>query len=211
MAHGAIKTAAKTWGCAALLVIVFLFDQPIQAWVHTWRNFPTDLFVASVNPVGNGVTLLLICLLLCFASRWAGAPRLREAAGLGAVAFIAAGLLEFTIKHLVGRPRPGLAPFAILPVGPSFSSEFDSFPSGHATSAFAVATAFVRLYPRLRWPLYAFATCVALGRVYLDHHYCSDILAGVMIGVTVATALIRYKEALPSWIKGHPAPLRYTA
>src|SRR5439155_9684964 len=98
------------------------------------------------DPIGGGLTLLIFCIALCGVSRALQRSRLDTASWFGALAFTCAGLVEFTIKHLVARPRPDAA------LG------IDSFPSGHATSVFAVATVFAAFYPRLRWPLYALAT-----------------------------------------------------
>jgi undecaprenyl-diphosphatase len=113
---------------------------------------------------------------------------------MGALAFTVAGLIEFTIKHLVGRPRPDTA--TVLATLGSHVMENDSFPSGHATSVFAVATVFAAFYPRFRWPLYALAAAVAVGRVYLERHYVSDILAGAVIGMAIASILLRHRQAV---------------
>ena len=82
-------------------------------------------------------------------------------------------------------------------LGPSFAADIDSFPSGHATSVFAVAAVFATYYPRLRWPLYGLAAAIALGRVYLERHYLSDIIAGAALGLTVAVRLYRYRLIVP--------------
>src|SRR5437667_300439 len=111
-----------------------------------------------------------------------------------------AGLIEFSLQHLVGRPRPGAALASAGLLGPSFAPDIDSFPSGHATSVFAVATVFAAYYPRLRWPLYALAAAIALGRVYLARHYVSDIIAGAALGAIVAACLYRYRQTLPGGI-----------
>ena len=59
-----------------------------------------------------------------------------------------------------------------------------SFPSGHTSSAFSSAT-FLQL--RYGWeygvPAYAVATFVAWSRVYSDHHYTRDVIAGATLGV----------------------------
>ena len=104
------------------------------------------------------------------------------------------GHAEFAVKHLVGRPRPSARALSAPLLGPSFVPDVDSFPSGHATSVFAVATVFAAYYPRLRWPLYGLAAAVALGRVYLERHYVSDILAGATIGTIVATYFLTHRR-----------------
>ena len=111
------------------------------------------------------------------------------AAGGAALAALVAGL----VKELVDRLRPAFADptFAAATTTPNTPS----FPSGHATTAFAAAAAIGVFHPRLRVPLFALAGLVGLSRVYLGVHYGLDVLAGaalgVVIGLVVACALRR--------------------
>lgn len=88
--------------------------------------------------------------------------------------------LNTAIKQVVGRRRPelpGLPPLTATPTDLSF-------PSAHASTAFAGA----RLYTQLGLPtvpLYALATGLALSRLYLGVHYPSDVLAGAVLGTLV--------------------------
>jgi membrane-associated phospholipid phosphatase len=88
--------------------------------------------------------------------------------------------LNYGIKLLVRRPRPVLE--GLPPLGGAPSSL--SFPSAHATSSFAVATAMVRVDPAMAGA-FAVALALALGRPYLGMHYPSDVLAGVLLGVVL--------------------------
>jgi membrane-associated phospholipid phosphatase len=182
-----------------LPVVAFLVDHQVHTSSPSWKMVPLDLFIGAVNPIGYGVTLLVVTLGLCALGWCAKRPRLCEAAWFASWTFVIAGVFEFSLKHLVGRPRPDAAAMSMLPIGPSYTPNFDSFPSGHATSVFAVACAFAYFYPRLRWPLYLLAMCIALGRLYLDRHYVSDVLAGALIGTVVTTVLLQYKDSLPSF------------
>ena len=69
----------------------------------------------------------------------------------------------------------------------------------------AVATIFAAYYPRLRLVLYALAAAISLGRVYLERHYVSDIVAGAAVGVVVAVLLYRHRQALPGGILLEPS------
>jgi undecaprenyl-diphosphatase len=185
-------------GVGVLLFVLgaaMLIDDAVAAWVPASRTAFVDGLVALLNPIGSGVTLLVACMALGLLSRALGRSRFHDACSLGALAFTVAGLVEFTLKYLVGRPRPVAALAAEL--GHPSLAEIDSFPSGHATSVFAVATVFAFYYPRLRWPLYALAAAIALGRVYLERHYVSDIVAGAAIGMAFAVSLYRRRGALP--------------
>jgi membrane-associated phospholipid phosphatase len=96
-------------------------------------------------------------------------------------AFIApvAIVLNYAVKVLVKRPRPDLGP-DLPPLGGAPSSL--SFPSAHATSSFAVATAMTRVAP-LGALAFALAVVICLGRPYLGMHYPSDVLVGAALGV----------------------------
>jgi membrane-associated phospholipid phosphatase len=97
-------------------------------------------------------------------------------AALGPVAIV----LNYGIKILVKRPRPVLE--GLPPLGGAPSSL--SFPSAHAVSSFAVATAMVRVDPATAGAL-LIATLISVGRPYLGMHYPSDVLAGVVLGVAL--------------------------
>ncbi len=88
--------------------------------------------------------------------------------------------LNFGVKLLVRRPRPALE--GLPPLGGAPSSL--SFPSAHATSSFAVATAMTRVDP-VAAVAFALAVALSLGRPYLGMHYASDVLAGVLLGVAL--------------------------
>ena len=92
--------------------------------------------------------------------------------------------LNYGIKALVRRPRPVLE--GLPPLGGAPSSL--SFPSAHATSSFAVATAMCRVDPATS-AAFVVAIALALGRPYLGMHYPSDVLAGALIGVALGLAV----------------------
>lgn len=184
-----------------LLFIALVIDPRVAAWVVHWRCPPLDTLVGILDPIGYGVALLVACstlAVICRIFRWS---RLCEAAWLGVAAFVVAGVLQFALKRLVGRSRPDAGLSSLTLMGPTFAADVDSFPSGHATSVFSVATVFASEYPRLRWPLYGLAAAVALGRVYLGRHYLSDILTGAVIGIVIASRVLQRRKTLPRWMR----------
>ena len=86
--------------------------------------------------------------------------------------------VNYAVKLLVRRPRPVLE--GLPPLGGAPSSL--SFPSAHATSSFAVATAMTRV-DALGALAFVLALALALGRPYLGMHYPSDVLVGAGLGV----------------------------
>ncbi len=107
-------------------------------------------------------------------------PKLQLTAFQSAEAILATGLITEGIKISAGRARPfmnegndSFHPF-------SWSDDrYKSFPSGHASLAFAVFTPFAENYSR--W-LYLIPASVTAGRVFQDKHWVSDVLFGSFIG-----------------------------
>jgi len=94
------------------------------------------------------------------------------------------------VKLAVNRDRPYLKyPDIIKKVG----GGGPSFPSGHTSAAFTVATSLSLAYPK--WyiiaPSYLWAGTVAYSRMHLGMHYPSDVLAGALIGA--GSAYLSYK------------------
>jgi membrane-associated phospholipid phosphatase len=84
------------------------------------------------------------------------------------------------IKFVVRRHRPDLD--GLPPLTPVVTQL--SFPSAHATTSFAAARAYRRLAPA--WLLYLVAGAFGVSRPYLGVHYPSDVVAGAVLGSTVA-------------------------
>lgn len=80
------------------------------------------------------------------------------------------------------RHRPPLSLGAIF-VGTPLSDY--SFPSGHATFAWALAVVLSAKEPRLRIFYYILAFLISLSRIYLGAHYPADVFAGTVIGVAI--------------------------
>ena len=104
-------------------------------------------------------------------SRWLGA------ALVAPVAIV----LNYGVKKTIGRERPVITDHPALAKAPSKLS----FPSAHATSSVAAATALGRVEPRAKAPLYVLAAAICVGRPYLGMHYPSDVLAGAALGLAL--------------------------
>ena len=103
--------------------------------------------------------------------------------------------LTYALKNIVQRPRPyaSLSDIAARDRGHQGDEVFDphSFPSGHTSSAFVIATSLSLSYPE--WyviaPAYTWATAMGLTRAWHGVHYPSDILVGAGIGTASAFAV----------------------
>lgn len=93
----------------------------------------------------------------------------------------AAIAVNYAVKVAVGRKRPLIEDHPRLARAPSELS----FPSAHATSSLAAATALGRVEPRARPALFALAAAISIGRPYLGMHYPSDVVAGAALGLAI--------------------------
>ena len=110
------------------------------------------------------------------------------------VAILLAESFSGALKLSVERDRPPRSrpvPESLLEAPSTFS-----FPSGHATVAFACATVLALAVPRLRRWLYSLAALIAFSRVYVGVHYPGDVLVGALLGVAIARALLTLAAAL---------------
>ena len=155
-----------------------LFNQIHDRWQRDWLDKPMELLTdAGEAPVG---------IALCAGVGLFGGEKARQSAKLALTADLASALVTYGLKNAVNRPRPE---------GPPDRSN-SSFPSGHATGAFALATVFSNQYPKLAIPCYTFATGIALSRVYLGRHYPSDVLAAAAIGFATAKLVLHFRKGI---------------
>jgi membrane-associated phospholipid phosphatase len=103
------------------------------------------------------------------------------------------------LKRVIGRARPEMFDQAgIFGLHPFSNYQFESFPSGHTTTAFAAAMVLSFLAPRWFGLGVLFALAIAASRLVLGAHYPSDVLAGAVIGV-MGAYLVRNYFAQRRW------------
>lgn len=106
-----------------------------------------------------------------------------DAALRNADAMVTAAAVSIGLKQLIDSPRPD-------------GTDDDSFPSSHASVAFAAATMVADEYPEQAPYWYGAATLVAYSRVRLKRHRVRDVLAGAVIGFGIA----KLEQELPRGI-----------
>ncbi|ASF47130.1 phosphatase PAP2 family protein [Methylovulum psychrotolerans] len=154
---------------------VFMFTWLLNAKIHsTLSNISRYL-----SKTGDGQLYVLIAAVLYF-SEGLESPLLRAML----LAFLVERPLYFVLKNSFKRNRPeaALKNFRSI-IKPS--DKF-SFPSGHTSAAFMVATLLAYFFPALLVPLYGWAAAVALSRVVLGVHFPTDTLMGGILGICTA-------------------------
>src|SRR4051794_32643719 len=116
--------------------------------------------------------------------KWRSVNGRHGVAAAGFAALLALGIAD-VISHIWLRPRPYVAhpDVAHLFIAPSGDP---SFPSDHATAAFAIAVSILLRHRKAGIIAVALATLVSLGRVVVGTHYPSDVVGGALIGTLAA-------------------------
>jgi undecaprenyl-diphosphatase len=185
-------------------------DQRVFAVVNgQWTNPVLDWIAALVR--ASEIWLVPIIVVLVVVA-WRGSSRARHAVALSVLVFLAS---DFTFvrmgKHLFARPRPeavetvrsvrlqhvrprirALAlPLDVQQAGPRDSARLDtSFPSGHAWSAFTIATVIALYYRRFGWLAFLPAALVGYSRVVAGLHWPGDVLLSALLAVPCTIGLI---------------------
>jgi undecaprenyl-diphosphatase len=133
----------------------------------------------------NAAQMLFLALVVLLVASGGWRRRAGVAAGLGAAVALTCGQI---VSRLVDRPRPFVAdPHRVHLFARHVADA--SFPSDHATAAFAIATAVLLRNRRVGAVVLAFAAVLAAGRVAIGVHYPSDVLAGAALGTGASLAL----------------------
>lgn len=179
-----------------ILAISFFLDSPIRNAAQQLKDPIWYSVMKGVSYVGAGEILFVVSLVVVAIGLLTRQEKTQEAGRFGMYAAALSGLLGQMIKHLLGRPRPRLADVATFPVGPSFASGYDSFPSGHAAASFALAFILAHYYPRGKLFFYAAAALISFSRIYTGSHYTSDTFGGAGLGLFSAALLLHWREAI---------------
>lgn len=186
-----LKFAAFTGTTAALITI----DKPVKnLFDKSHNNLIDNVSKYGLEPMGNyyaGAVVAGFFIHGIFAKN----DRSRSTALLAAESFIISGVLVRIPKYLAGRARPnadGASPW-------DWKGPFNgtSFPSGHTTSAFSVASVIAYQYKNTPWiPItaYTLATLTGISRIYDNKHWLSDVFAGAVIGTITGRFICKQHE-----------------
>lgn len=197
--HGfwrALRTGLTRHKVLIFLLMVFAFlalsliwsaGQKIDAYVFSFFNIRgrkrpwMDRVMMLATELGNGAVTIAIALIFYFAVN-------RLLAYEFALGTLSLWLVVESIKMMIRRPRPFMGMADVRVVGERARGK--SFPSGHTSQAFFIATLMTQHFG-FGFPgvaaLYFLAAFVGVTRMYLGMHYPRDVLAGAILGSVWAT------------------------
>ena len=190
------KTGLILLGSSVITFGLLETDQDTYNTIHGWKMRSSILKNVSpiVTEMGNGVFPLTVfggfgAYGLIFQDQ-----KTFETAKIGIESFALTGIACQVLKYTFSRERPSAAtrkggfwhgPLAYFSKSKDEGlASFDSFPSGHTTTAFAMATTFADAYSDGWVPYAAYATAgmVAISRIMESTHWLSDCFVGALLG-----------------------------
>jgi len=170
---------------AGALGAVSALDHGTDTWIQDHRSSSSDALARAFRNGGQPEVVFGVPAALVAAGLISGHKDLERSGVRVLASVVLAGVITGGGKVVIGRLRPDES-------GTQYSfkpfTHHDSFPSGHATMSFALATS---LADEIRRPwasalLFAGATGTAWSRLNDHEHWLSDVLAGATVGVTAA-------------------------
>ena len=186
------------------LIISSVFNQTITyntALFYLINNGLQNNILNMIMPFITNFGSTIACFTICGLIYLFGGVRAKKVVILALLALFISSAAVYFLKHLITEPRPFLALTNVHQLV-SESEIYCSFPSGHTTSSFAVATVIGLKYSievlnrklRLIYPLLAFAAVIGFSRVYIGVHYPLDVVLGGLIGIISALVVLKFEN-----------------
>jgi membrane-associated phospholipid phosphatase len=162
--------------------MVWSTGQKLDAWVFLSFNLRgsrplwLDRIMLSFTQVGNGISAIVFAVILIIANE-------RYLAYELILGTLTLWMVVVLVKAIVHRSRPFVRLTQARIVG--YRARGRSFPSGHTSQSFFMATLLVQHFHASLWIavlLYAIASLVGITRMYVGAHYPRDVLAGAILG-----------------------------
>jgi membrane-associated phospholipid phosphatase len=175
---------------ALLLVGAFIFDDSVRGWVSAHQSAGVKIFMRNVSRFGDWPEHVALGFVLlgaawrCRSKKW-----IRIFLSM-LIACAVAGMAARVIKIATGRARPSVRT-AETWAGPTLSSKYHAFPSGHTASSTAFFAVLVFTSWRIGLAILPIPLLIGFSRMYVAAHYLSDVTAAALLGVICAALTVR--------------------
>lgn len=182
--------------------ITALLDKPVFEAFRRHPHSTSDQIADLVQPFGSAYSIGILSLFY-LNGIVSENPKATAVAQDGLAASLIGQGISTVVKRIAGRSRPrdhqGTSSFR------PFSGN-TSFPSGHATQAFTVASVISTHYPRpaVQAVSYGIAGLVGYARIVHNGHFVSDVAAGALIGTAVGKAVVHFNQKKRTGLQVNP-------
>lgn len=191
----------KQWLTAGLVLggtaALYPADQAVKDYTQSNHNKYTDFLFAGAEIFGNpSYTVPFLALNYVYGAIFEDQTS-KNVSLLGFQSLAISAGFVYLLKMSTQRHRPKTGDPYNSWDGPAFSLDHTSFPSGHSSSAWSIATIIAlefKGHPFIPAICYSIATLTALSRVYENYHWSSDIFLGSAIGFFTARAVHRFHQ-----------------
>lgn len=141
------------------------------------KNKYLDIFMYKVTDLGGAIFSTLFSLVLLIF----GNSKVKLIAIEALVILFISQIIVQSLKKILGRERP----YVIIEKLNTFGIDLSdySFPSGHTTASFSIATTLALNIPILTVYVFIIASIIGISRIYLGVHYPTDVAAGIILGI----------------------------
>jgi membrane-associated phospholipid phosphatase len=171
---------------APALWYLMRFDQTVLSSIQLQNSEFANNAAGKISRIGktDGATLCLCVLLLVIGGLFRKTSAARVAICL-MLAVIVSGIGVNVLRPAFGRARPYSADAGTFH-GPSIGHEYNSFPSGHSSEAWTLATVVSFAYPPAAVPACAYAGSMMWARMQRNQHFPMDVAGGALWGIACA-------------------------
>lgn len=201
---GPLEWGSRDWTKFAAALgttgLLYIGDDGINDWSQTSRSTSGDDFWTIVSRFGEPAVLLAISGGIYAAGEIAGSTGMRRTALRSIESLLISSTMLYALKFAVGRARPyaeeGKGSFHPF----SLESKYHSFPSGHTSAAFSVASVIAHHTDSIVVDIlsYSMATLVGFARPFQDKHWASDVFFGAALGYFVGQKICAVHTGQPS-------------
>ncbi len=156
-----------------ILIISIILDKQITLLIASNRLNFLNIFFKLISYLASttGIIIILLISLLFVKDK-------NKFIKKSLLVILTALIITWILKLIIARPRP----FTVLQIKNLIEVSKYSFPSGHATAAFAILPILIEEFKKIKYVLIMIALLILYSRIYLGIHYLTDVIMGALIG-----------------------------